>query len=363
MDLFGWIRLLRNNRSRLDWRYLHWILFITFAASFHTGLRFVQELVWGRRVRETRIQHDPVFIIGHWRTGTTWLHELLCLDDQLTYPTTYECFDPNHFLLTEAYTSKFLSIMVPSRRPMDPMPMAFDRPQEDEFALCNLGQPSPYLRMAFPNDPQCEQFFDLQQVGPEDRAKWEKCYLTFLKQITFRRPQRIVLKSPPHTYRVNLLLDLFPSARFIHMVRDPYILYASTLHMWRSLYRAHGLQTPTYDGLEEYVIENFVSMHERLDEARPRLNATNFFELRYEDLVRDPRRALRDIFQKLELGDFDPVREKLDAYLEETESYRVNRYRLGSDAREMITRRWGHIIRRYGYPCDDPTDESVNRFP
>ena len=125
-ELRGWFRLLRNNRSALDWKYSHWLVFITFAASLHTALSHLQKLIWGRRIEDTRLPADPLFIIGHWRTGTTWLHELLCLDDQFTFPTTYECFDPNHFLLTERFGSRLLSILMPSRRPMDAMPMAFD---------------------------------------------------------------------------------------------------------------------------------------------------------------------------------------------------------------------------------------------
>lgn len=357
MELRGWMRLLRENPFVFEWKYLHWFALITFAASIHTLLHGVQALVWGKRIRETRIERDPLFIIGHWRTGTTWLHELLGLDEKLTYPTTYECMDPNHFLLTEPYTSGPLGILAPSRRPMDRMPMALDRPQEDEFALCNLGQPSPYLRIAFPNHPQCQEFFDLEEVSADEKMKWRECFLTFLKQITLRRPQRIVLKSPTHTYRINLLLDLFPNAKFIHLVRDPYVIFPSTIHLWRSMWLAHGLQTPSYEGLEEYVLENFVHMHERLDEARPRLHAGNFHELRYEDLVKDPLSALREIYEKLELDDFQRLVPEVEAYLKETSDYETNKYQLSPAMRATITRRWGHVIRRYGYPCDNPSDE------
>src|SRR5687768_18104609 len=46
---------------------------------------------------------------------------------------------------------------------------------------------------------------------------------------------RSILKSPPHTCRVPTLLRLFPDARFVHIVRDPYAVYPSTLHLWRIL--------------------------------------------------------------------------------------------------------------------------------
>jgi len=143
-----------------------------------------------------------LFIIGHWRTGTTLVHELMALDKRHTYPTTYECIDPNHFLLTEKLASRFLRFLLPAQRPMDNMVMGWDRPQEDEFALCNLGQPSPYLTIAFPNcPPQYPEYFDLEDLSPEALSRWKECFIRFLKQVTLRNPKRIVLKSPTHTYR------------------------------------------------------------------------------------------------------------------------------------------------------------------
>ena len=57
--------------------------------------------VYGGAVARTPIRHAPLFIVGHWRTGTTLLHELLILDPRHAFPTTYQCMEPNHFLLTE----------------------------------------------------------------------------------------------------------------------------------------------------------------------------------------------------------------------------------------------------------------------
>ena len=72
-------------------------------SSLHSLVRRIQQVGDGKAIAATRIDEAPLFIIGHWRTGTTWLHELLILDERHAYPTTYECFDPNHFLLTEGF--------------------------------------------------------------------------------------------------------------------------------------------------------------------------------------------------------------------------------------------------------------------
>ena len=102
------------------------------------------------------------------------------------------------------------------------MASGWDRPQEDEFALCNMGVPSPYLTISFPNrPPQCDEYLDLAGLSPRRRERWKRGLMWFLKCVTLRQPKRIVLKSPQHTCRVKTLLEMFPRARFVHIVRNP----------------------------------------------------------------------------------------------------------------------------------------------
>jgi hypothetical protein len=356
---FGWLRLLIHNRFAIGPCCLHSLVFISISTLLNTALRFLQELMWSRQLRKVEIVHTPLFIIGHWRTGTTLLHELLTLDQHHTYPTTYECFSPNHFLLTERCFSRLFRFFLPSQRPMDNMPLAWNRPQEDEFALCNLGQPSPYLTIAFPNRrPQYQEFFDLEGVPSEALERWKASFLRFLRQVTIRDPKRIVLKSPTHTYRIKILLGMFPDARFVHVVRNPYVVFPSTVHLWQSLYAHQALQHPTFQGLENYVFDNFLHLYEKLDEARPGLDPSRFYELRYEDLVRDPITQVRAIYEHLELGDFEQVLPKLKQYMANTADYKTNRYELPPELRDTITQRWGHVIQRYGYTYDSSDDDS-----
>src|SRR5438105_3822102 len=268
-DFFAWARLLVRNRLAVAPRCLYIAFIITIVSIIHTLLRLVQDAIYGSRVRRTVLRDDPIFILGHWRTGTTLLHELLILDERHSYPTTYECLEPNHFLLTEKLFTRWLHFLMPSRRPMDNMAAGWDRPQEDEFALCMMGQPSPYLTIAFPNRPPQEQeALDLEGLSPARRAAWKRAFLLLLRRITFRNPKRLVLKSPTHTCRIRTLLELFPDARFVHIVRDPYVVFPSTVNLWKSLYQTHGLQAPTFAGLEEQVFETFVHMYKRLEEGR-----------------------------------------------------------------------------------------------
>ncbi len=349
-NFFAWSRLLIRNRFAVHWSYLYIACIVTFVSVFHTLLRFLQEAWYGERIRQAVLRQPPIFILGHWRTGTTFLHELLILDPRHGYPTTYECMAPNHFLLTEGFITKWLAFLMPSRRPMDNMAAGFDRPQEDEFALCMLGQPSPYLTIAFPNHPpQDQEYLDLEGLSPRALTSWKRTLYRFLQQITVKSPRRLVLKSPPHTCRIKVLRELFPDALFVHIVRDPYVVFPSTVNLWKSLYRTHGLQRPTFAGLEEHVLSTFTRIYDKLEETRGLVEPGRFYELRYEDLVRDPIREMRALYEYLGLGDFDKVLPRLQSYLASLASYETNRYQITPEQRAEIRRRWGRVIERYGY--------------
>ena len=89
-------------------------------------------------------------------------------------------------------------------------------------------------------------------------------------------PEAIVLKSPPHTCRIRTLLEIFPKAKFVHIVRDPYVLFPSTVNLWRRLYRDEGLQVPRYEGLEEHVFKTLTRMYEWLEHDRRLIGAGQF---------------------------------------------------------------------------------------
>jgi omega-hydroxy-beta-dihydromenaquinone-9 sulfotransferase len=352
-DFLAWMRLLVRNRFAVGLPYLYIAVVITFVSACHTVLRLIQDALYAAPVRHTPIALSPIFIIGHWRTGTTLLHELLILDERHSFSTTYECLEPNHFLLTEDLLSRWLWFLMPSRRPMDNMAAGWDRPQEDEFALCMMGQPSPYLTIAFPNHPpQDQEALDLEGLSPMKRAAWKRAFLLLLRRITFRNPKRLVLKSPTHTCRIRTLLELFPGARFIHIVRDPYVVFPSTVNLWKSLYQTHGMQTPTFAGLEEHVFATFTHMYRKLEEGRKLVEPSRFYELRYEELVQNPIEKMRKLYEHLGLGEFETVRPKLEAYLGRTKDYRTNRYELAPEVRAEIAQRWGDVIHRYGYETE-----------
>lgn len=354
LTLRAWVRLLRRHHFAVDRGFRSVALRNTALSLVSSLLGFVQIICFGRQVARTPIREPPLFILGFYRSGTTHLHNLLCLDSRHTFPNTYECFMANHFLLTEDFVTRRFPLQ--ATRAMDNVPLTWDQPQEDEFALCMTGQPSFYLSIAFPNDPpQDQEYNDMEQVPPKARAAWKRALYHFLQAVTFKRPGRLVVKSPPHTSRIKILLELFPDARFVHLVRNPYRVYASTVKMLQEMYTTFGLQTPTFAGLQEFVLSTYPRMFAKLEEGRQIVDPARFFELRYEDLVNDPVGQMRALYAHLGLGGWDEYRPRLEQHLAGLKGYTPNRLHIPADVQAEITRRWGEIIRRNGYQHEDHT--------
>jgi hypothetical protein len=345
----AWTSLLIRNRCAVHWSRWHFAVLFTLASIVNSFLGLWQKILFGKRVAKTVIADPPIFIVGHWRTGTTLLHELLVLDGRHTGPTGYECLAPQHFLLTEWF-APCAEFLVSKHRAMDNMDLSLHHPQEDEFVWCMQGQPSPYLTIAFPNrPPQDERYLDLEQLTSRELEAWKRTLFRFVQQVYFRRRNSVILKNPTHSFRIKVLLDIFPQAKFVHIIRDPYVVYPSTIHLHKALYRVHGLQRPTFDGLDEKVLSTYVDLYRKLDEGRELVDPSRFYELRYEDLISDPEGELRRLYEHLGLGGFEEYRSRLRHYLADHVDYETNTYDLTPEQRAIIAERWGEVIHRYRY--------------
>ncbi len=350
MPATAWFPLLLRNWLNISPRRWAMAALISFISLLNLVLALLQTLFFNRRIARTQLQGDPIFVIGHWRSGTTLLHELLVLDERHTYPNTYDCFASSHFLVSAPILRPLIGGLLPKQRPMDNMAAGWDNPQEDEFALCNMGVRTPYFTIAFPNHPpQDQDYFDLQNLSAKQRARWQHGLMRFLKCLTVRVPRRIILKSPPHTFRVKTLLEMFPQARFIHIVRNPFVLFPSTINLWKRMYRNDGLQMPHYDGLDEHVFTTLLRMYEAFECDRSLIPPGQLCEVRYEDLVAQPLPQMARLYEELKLGEFETVRPKMEAYFTAKADYKTNRYQLPGELAAEIARRWAVYFDRYGY--------------
>jgi len=170
------------------------------------------------------------------------LLHLLALDPRFTCASKYVCFAPHHFLLTESWLREEFDLLAPMTRPMDDPPLTCDEPREDECALMCLGAPSPYAAIAYPG-----QGWDMaarirdEETDQHRARRWNHIMRWLVRALTYRERKRIILKSPPHTFRVMRLLEMYPTAQFVLITREPLATIASTVAMWKVLCRTQSL--------------------------------------------------------------------------------------------------------------------------
>jgi hypothetical protein len=313
----------------------------------------ISEAKYRRKAEAAPLEHPPVFVMGHWRTGTTLMHDLFSEDPSLAYPTTYECFFPHHFLLTEDTLPKVMKVLLPKKRPQDDVPVGFERPQEEEFGMMMLGEGTPYLTHAWPRfGPADSDYLDFKGLSAAARKKWADAYLWFHKRLALKHGGKpLVMKSPANAARLKLLTELFPDARFIYIARNPLAVFPSTVKLWRALYSTQGLHNPPQldTWLDDYVLDMFVRLTEDFEEDKHLIPKDRLVELRYEDLVKDPIGTMREIYAKLGIGDFAAAEGPMRAYLDAQKEHRVSEYELPAELKRKVVERLGPYIDRYGY--------------
>jgi LPS sulfotransferase NodH len=351
---FGdWCTILRENRFAVDWPYWPQAALLTAGCGLNSVFLRKERRAFGAALERVRV-HPPLFILGHWRSGTTLLHNLLALDEQFAYPNLYQVFFPHTFLGTEQYRADQISGLIPSTRLIDQMAQGLRTPNEDEFATCVLSLRSPYMLWSFPRSTALyERYLTLRDVSEADRARWTSAFVLLLKKLTLRNDRPMLLKSPPHTGRIRLLLELFPAARFIHLRREPYTVFQSTRHLNAVLTRSLQFQRPDPADVDAAVIRRYRLLYDAYFEDQPLIPEGQFHEIAFEELERDPVGAVECTYDALGLDGYESLHPRLEDYVATLTDYRKNAYpELAPALRRRIGDEWRRSFEEWGYPLD-----------
>ena len=320
---------------------------------WNSVLYWMSEAKYRKRAATVPLGEPPIFVIGHWRTGTTLLHDLFSTDPNLAYPTTYECFFPHHFLLTEGTLPKAMKVLLPKKRPQDDVPVGFDRPQEEEFGMMILGQGTPYTTHAWPRfGPADSDYLDFKGVSEKHKKTWADAYMWLYRRLVLKHGgKRLVMKTPANAARLKLLTKLFPDARYVYLARNPLDVFPSSVKLWRALYSTQGLHNPPHldPWLDDYVLDMFARLTEDYEEDRHLIPKGHLVELRYEDFVKDPVSNMRDIYTRLDIGGFEGAEGPMREFLGDRSEHRVSSYQLPEPLKRKVIARLKPYIDRFGY--------------
>ncbi|MBI4520425.1 MAG: sulfotransferase [Gemmatimonadetes bacterium] len=357
----GLFKVLAAHQFKISPRAFRAVARMSIESVSHSLAGLAQKALHGGATAETKSQ-KPVFIIGHWRSGTTLLHEALCADRSFNSPNTYECLFPQHFLLTEErYLKAEGRRSALSPRPMDAMTVSMSSPQEDEFALLVLGAPSFYRLLLFPGQMSLGRGLLLPSEWDSGEVdSWKRLFSAFLGAVCMARPGRLLLKSPTHTCRVGMLREMFPDAQFLHIVRQPYEVFTSTLRLWNELFALYGLQRWLSEDLPRFVLDIGEVMEQRLEADLRGLPESSYCLVRYEDLSSDPVGQLEAIYRRLGWSTLAAARADFEEYFAARVGYRTAGVRdLDPDLADLVRQRWASIFRKYDYPERLPTSKKT----
>lgn len=350
----SWLKLLRNSRG-IDGRFWPRILFVSLSTFLTSPLRLYEQVRHGRAVQDTAIHPSPVFIVGHWRTGTTYLHHLICQDSNLGHVSTFQGIAPEFCLVGEKRIKPLLdrwARKVHPTRVIDNIPLSFDAPQEEEFAMANMS-PHSFLH-AFTLPRQAPHFFEryalFRGLSEQAIAAWTRDYLAVLRKATLRSGgRRLVLKNPANSGRIGMLLELFPEAKFIHICRNPYDVFLSYRWVYRSVVPRSQVQEISPDQVEAYILRFYTQLMSKLLADRALIPAGNLAEVRFEDLEKTPLAELRRVYEGLGLPGYADAEPAFRAYLASTANYRKNSYELTDAVIAQVNRHWQFAFDEWGY--------------
>jgi len=305
-----------------------------------------------RKLESKPLEMDPVFIIGHWRSGTTFVHNVFACDKHFGYNTTYQTIFPNIMLFAQPFFKMCLHMGMPHKRPTDNLELDVDLPQEEEFALANMMPYSYYNFWFFPKHTMeyCDRFLTFEKATEEEYQTYKDTLLKLIKiSLWNTKGQQFLSKNPPHTAHIKMLLEMFPNAKFIYLVRNPYTVFESTYSFYTNTIQPLRVQEITNEQIEANFVEVYRKMYYAYEEQKLLIPKGNLVEIKFEDFEADSFGLTRDIYQTLDLPGFSESQESISKYLGKKKGYKKNEYKYDDHTIQVVEDKWSMALDKWGY--------------
>ena len=347
--LSNYFKVLRGNR--IDRKYYLKTLLTGLIATLGTPFQWYEGLKFNKKVRAFEFKEPPLFVVGHWRGGTTYIHNLMCQDPQAGYITTYQSVFPNN-LSSKILFKTFMKATMPDKRPSDNVKLSINFPQEEEFALGNLHPYSYYNLWFFPEryKEYYEKYVRFNQVSDDVKKTWKSEFQKLvIKSLLNTSGQRAIIKNPVNTGRIQTLLEIFPEAKFIHIYRNPIIVFLSTRKFFLELMPTLTFQNYTDDEVVEMNVLIYKMIYEDYLNQKKLIPKNNLIELKFEDFESDPIYWLKYIYEKFEYQYSQDLETTFKNYITSLGGYKKNKYKIQKEDLNMVLDNWGEYMKHFEY--------------
>jgi hypothetical protein len=313
--------------------------------------RWVEHALYHKKIKAHRVHPAPIFILGHYRSGTTFLQRMLAQDDRLGFTSIFQTVLPEIMLTGEKPLTPLLELISRVFRLSNPfhrIPLQWKSfPGEEDVGVTALLFPSgSQWGQLFPQrmEQYLHRFILFDDADDEEKKQWKQDYTFFLKKISLANQGKpLVLKNPPHTARIKMLLSLFPEARFIHIMRDPLDVFASTQRLMEVIRKNYILGREDLD-MDTAILRNYKAIMQAFLEQKNSIPGERFVEIRYEDFVKEPVRIMEKIYQHLQLPHFSYCADAAKDFANQQKKYPVLDHHIDPEMEKRIRREWDPFI-------------------
>jgi hypothetical protein len=304
-------------------------------------------------IRELPVR-EPVFILGLQRTGTTLLHRLLTCEPALRPLLSWEALNPAPFpggaprggrdprVRSAELAERGLRYLAPGFFAIHPVEA--HAPEEDVLLL-DLSFISPTADATL-----CVPRYSMWIRNTDQRPAYQMLRRA-IQLLLWQRPGRWLGKTPHHLENLDALLDVFPDARIIQTHRDPVRVVASYASMM-----AHGRaifsDRVDPEDVGAQLADRAVRAVTRAMEIRERAPARSFLDVAYPDLLADPLKEIRRIYDFLGLALAPATEASMQRWLAANPQNKLgaHRYRLEDFRldRAQLTRSFEPYRQRFG---------------
>lgn len=345
------LKLLRTNLT-IKPQYFSKVVRLLTTSLMLQPLDFFEGIRYNKAINNTPLDQEHIHILGHWRSGTTHLHNLMVQDPRYAFASTFQVVFPSSFK-TLSHFRWFLDKLVPETRQFDNAKVSFDLPQEDEVALAYLSPYSIYHGFFYPNqlEEYCEKYVTLEGISPNELETLKKQYTYFIKKVLHANKNKpLILKNPINTGRIPLLLEITPNAKFVYIYRNPYKAALSEAQALKLMVDQYTLEDYQYEDLENSVIANYKRMMNAYLNQKNRIPKGNLVEIKFEDLMKSPLEQVEKIYEALNLKDFNQAKQYINTTIQQEKHYQHNTYQFTQSTINNIQSQLDFVLKEWHYP-------------